>query len=363
MTYTIFQKFIVLIIRLFIAPLWFLDTLAGYTSKNKVAGTIFNLSLLFFLTTLIIVPFKDREYTGSFKNRSSLLHTGIVSEIYGVPLAPEDVSSSANVLGSSSNTGKVKNPVLVNKRAFPFITAKAHLVIDNKSKKIFSEHNTSVTFAPASTTKLITALVSTELYSENEILTATDECAAVESTKLWLPVGSQYTVKDLVYSLLINSAGDAGCILASSKVSQEDFIELMNKKAKELGLEDTNFTNPVGLDGVDGSNYSSVWDLYLLSNKIMENNMLRGIVKTRTYSFTDISEELNVNLENTNKLLWDIPETVGVKTGRTTGAGEVLIYRYDDGEKDITIIVMSSEDRFLDTQDLLKWTLSSYKWM
>ena len=343
--------------------MWFLDTLAGYTSKNKVAGALFNLSLLFFVTTLIFTPFIGRVPTTSNTRRMSLFHTGVVSEIYGVPRAPDAVPTvgNADVLGARGSANK--NPVLVNKRAFPFITAKAHLVIDNKSKKIFSEHNTNITFAPASTTKLITALVSTELYSENEILTATDTCAAVESTKLWLPVGSQYTVKDLVYSLLINSAGDAGCILATSKVSQQEFVELMNKKAKELGLENTNFTNPIGLDGVDGSNYSSVWDLYVLSNKIMENNMLRGIVRTRTYSFTDVLGELNVNLENTNKLLWDIPETVGIKTGRTTGAGEVLIYRYDDGEKDITIIVMSSEDRFLDTQDLLKWTLSSYKWM
>ena len=312
------------------------------------------------MSTIFYLPFKNNRTGNSYTFQRSLMHTGIVSEIYGVPLAPNN-SGSNNVLGSKDRIAK--KPELVNKRAFPFITAKAHLVIDNKSKKIFSEHNTNVTFAPASTTKLITALVATELYSEDEILTATETCAAVESTKLWLPAGAQFRVKDLVYSLLINSAGDAGCILASSKVSQREFVDLMNAKAKELGLENTNFTNPVGLDGENGSNYSSVWDLYVLSNHVMENNILRSIVKTRNYSFTDVSGELNVNLENTNKLLWDIPETIGVKTGRTTGAGEVLIYRYDDGEKDITIIVMSSDDRFLDTKDLLKWTLSSYKWM
>jgi D-alanyl-D-alanine carboxypeptidase len=202
-----------------------------------------------------------------------------------------------------------------------------------------------------------------DLYKENDVIDASEKCAATDSTKLWLPVGSSYYVKDLMYGLLINSAGDVGCMLANSKISQEDFVDLMNSKADEIGLENTNFTNPVGLDGANGSNYSTVWDLYKLSNQIMKNNILRNIVRTKTHTFTDVTGELDVNLENTNKLLWDIPETVGIKTGRTSGAGEVLIYRYDDGEKDITIIVMSSDDRFSDTTELLKWTLSSYKWM
>ena len=361
MTYTIFQKFIVFIIRLFIAPLWFLDIFAGYTGKNKIAKILFNVSVVILVSLIFYLPFRKDMAVGSYSSRFSLFHTGIVSEIYGVPQTPDNNYAGNNILGF--NERSVKRPALINKRAFPRVTAKAHLVIDNKSKKVFSEHNTNITFAPASTTKLMTALVATELYAEDEILVATELCSAIESTKLWLPAGAQFSVKNLVYSLLINSAGDAGCILASSKVSQQEFVELMNKKAKELGLENTNFTNPVGLDGENGSNYSSVWDLYLLSNQIMKNNMLRSIVKTRNYSFTDTTGEFPVNLENTNKLLWDIPETVGVKTGRTSGAGEVLIYRYDDGEKDITIIVMSSDDRFSDTKDLLRWTLSSYKWM
>ncbi len=360
MTYTIFQKFIVFIIRLFIVPLWFLDVLAGHINKNIVVRVVSHLVVVILLGTLFYLPFRGAKVGFHYGKTMSLYHTGIVSEIYGVPIAPDN-NVAQNVLGAVDK--QIKKPVLVNKMAFPYITAKAHLIIDNDSKKVFSGNNTSVTFAPASTTKLMTALIATEIYTEDEILTATEECNAIDSTKLWLPTGSQFTVKNLVYSLLINSAGDAGCILAGAKVSQQEFVELMNKKAEELGLENTNFTNPVGLDGANGSNYSSVWDLYVLSNEIMKNNMLRSIVRTRNYSFTDVSGELTVNLENTNRLLWDIPETIGVKTGRTSEAGEVLIYRYDDGEKDITIIVMSSDDRFSDTKDLLRWTLSSYKWM
>lgn len=361
MTYTIFQKFLVFIIRLFIAPLWFLDVLGQITSRKKylkVGAILF----IVVLGVLIFWPNRNRHNnSASLGSKVAVLHTGIISEIYGVPLVSQVGTQNSNVLGTTQTSSA--RPVLINKKAFPYISAKAHLVIDNNTKKIFSEHNTDITFAPASTTKLMTALVAIDLYKENDVVVATEQCAAVESTKLWLPPGTRYEVKDLMYGLLVNSAGDAGCILATSKVDQEEFVKLMNDKAKKIGLKSTNFTNPVGLDGANGANYSTVSDLYMLSNQVLKNNILRNVVKTKAYTFYDLDGEITVNLENTNKLLWEIPETIGVKTGRTSGAGEVLIYRYDDGEKDLTIIVMSSEDRFADTKELLKWTLSSYKWM
>lgn len=361
MTYTIVQKFLVFVIRLFIAPLWLLDSASQLTAGKKYLKV--SVAILFVgMGMLFLWPNKNQQnLPNGFSSKIATLHTGIVSEIYGTQVSTQSIPSNTNVLGTTQTS--VSRPVLINKKAFPFITAKAHLVIDNKTKKIFSEHNTDITFAPASTTKLMTALVAIDLYKENDVVTATQQCAATESTKLYLPPGTSYEVKDLMYGLLVNSAGDAGCILATSKVSQEEFVDLMNKKAKEIGLQNTNFTNPVGLDGANGSNYSTVSDLYTLSNRVMQNNILRNVVKTKNYTFNDVSGEVTVNLENTNKLLWQIPETIGVKTGRTSGAGEVLIYRYEDGEKDLTIIVMSSEDRFSDTKELLKWTLSSYKWM
>jgi len=344
-------------------PLWLLDYLSGLLSKSKrVKTAVIGAIVVVFGFMLFIVPSRDSALrNNSLSSKLALLHTGIVSEIYGTQVEIPSSPTNSNVLGSSK--AAVKTPVLVNKKAFPFISAKAHLIVDNNSGKIISENNNGITFAPASTTKLMTSLVAIDLYKENDVVTASEECAAIDSTKLWLPAGTSYYVKDIMYGLLVNSAGDAGCILATSKISRSQFVDLMNEKAKKLGLNNTHFTNPVGLDGVDGSNYSSVWDLYLLSNQVMENNILRNIVRTKYYTFSDTTGEITVNLENTNKLLWEIPETIGIKTGRTSGAGEVLIYRYDDGEKDITIVVMSSEDRFSDTKELLKWTLSSYKWM
>jgi len=359
-TLSILQKLQILLIRGIIAPVWALDLAAKHTFQKTYARVFVNLLLLFFTGILIYYPLKGSSLSEGYRKKVALWHTGFVTQIYGVPGAVE-VGGQAAVLGSAEASKKI--PVLVSKSAFPYISAKGHLIIDNKTNKILSEHNINRTFAPASTTKLMTALVAADLYGESEIVEISPMCSEVESTKLWMPVGSKYTVKNLLYSLLVSSAGDAGCALASSKLALPAFVELMNVKAAQVGMSNTTFTNPIGLDGADGSHYSSVWDLYLLSKKAMEDPLIREIVRTRNHSFKDITGELDIDISNTNQLMWDIPETIGVKTGRTSGAGEVLIYRYGDKDKDFTIIVMSSEDRFLDTRNLINWTLSSYEWM
>jgi len=358
-TLSILQKLQILLIRGVIAPIWALDLAAKHALQKTYAKVFVNLLLLFLTGILIYYPLKDSSLSESYREKVSLWHTGLVTQVYGVPGVGE-LGGKGAVLGSIKISNKT--PVLVNKSAFPYISAKGHLIIDNKTGKILSEHNINRTFAPASTTKLMTALVAADLYGESEIVEISPMCSEVESTKLWMPVGSKYTVKNLMYSLLVSSAGDAGCALASSKLALPAFIKRMNDKAAELGMTNTEFTNPIGLDGADGSHFSSVWDLYLLSNKAMEDLRIREMVKTRDYSFKDVTGEFDVYISNTNQLLWDIPETIGVKTGRTSGAGEVLIYRYGDKDKDFTIIVMSSEDRFLDTRNLLNWTLLSYEW-
>ncbi len=359
-TLSILQKLQILLIKGIIAPIWALDLAAKYTFQKTYARVFVNLLLLFMTGILIYYPLKGSTLSESYSRKISLWHTGFVTQIYGVPGA-EEASGQGAVLGSVE--ASKKTPALVSKSAFPYISAKGHLIIDNKTNIILSEHSIHRTFAPASTTKLMTALVASDLYGESEIVEISSMCSEVESTKLWMPVGSKYTVKNLLYSLLVSSAGDAGCALASSKLALPAFIERMNDKAAEVGMTNTAFTNPIGLDGEDGSHYSSVWDLYLLSKKAMEAPLIREIVRTRNYSFKDVTGELDIDISNTNQLLWDIPETIGVKTGRTSGAGEVLIYTYSDKDKDFTIIVMSSEDRFLDTRNLINWTLSSYEWM
>ena len=360
MTLTVWQKLQILIIRLTIAPLYVFDLVAKYTFDKVYVRAVINLGVVVLIGLFVYLPFKYGSIPQNYSKRINLLHTGLVSEIYGIPQT--NTSNSTGHQGVLGSKQQVLRPVLISKKAFPFITAKAHIVVDNVTGKVLSEHNLHRTFAPASTTKLMTALVAVDLYSTREVVEVNPECSAIESTKLWLPVGERFLMKDLMHGLLVGSAADAGCALATYKMSMDSFVELMNEKASEIGMDNTKFTNAIGLDGADGAHYSSVWDLYLLSQRAMGDSLIKKIVKVKDYTFSDINGETNVNVSNTNRLLWDIPETVGIKTGRTSGAGEVLIYKYKDQEKDITIIVMSSENRFLDTRNLLNWTISSYEW-
>lgn len=308
--------------------------------------------LLFFLLSVYVV---NQVSVTKIRKDLDLLPSAIAYEIYGS--TSYDFSPSVGVLG----VAHVKKPTLENKMAFPFISAKAHIVVDKQTGIVLSEHNINRTFAPASTTKLLTALVALDIYELDEKIKIPYECTQVESTKAWLPTDENFIVKDLVYSLLIGSAGDSSCALASSKVDKKEFIELMNNKADEYRMTNSNFTNYIGLDGENGSHYSSAWDLYLLAGKSMTNDIIKDAVKTKSFSF-ESEEGTKVNVTNTNKLLWEIPNSVGVKTGTTEGAGEVLIYEYKDDVRDLSFVVLGSTNRFDDTSKMLDWVLQSYTW-
>jgi len=106
------------------------------------------------------------------------------------------------------------------------------------------------------------------------------------------------------------------------------------------------FTNPIGLDGDNSSHFSTAQDLFRLANEAMKNETIRQAAKSKEFTIKSIAESYIGKLETTNVLLKEIPQTIGVKTGKTTEAGEVLIYEYKDEAKDLVIIVMGSDDRF-----------------
>jgi D-alanyl-D-alanine carboxypeptidase (penicillin-binding protein 5/6) len=219
----------------------------------------------------------------------------------------------------------------------------------------------------------MTALVALDLYSLNELVLVPEICANLDTTKAGLVPGRLYFVNDLINSLLISSAGDAACTLSMGKVTYNEFISLMNDKAGELELSSTHFTNPIGLDAENNSHISSAYDLYLLTKGAVSKDIIKKAVQTSEYSFKEyesvfsnqsnfVSKNPEIRIQNTNKLLGEIEGTVGVKTGTTAEAGEVLIYQYKKDGVDLIIVVMGSSDRFSDTKTLLNWALSKYSW-
>lgn len=264
--------------------------------------------------------------------------------------------TTSQVLGTETKAV----PYIVKEIPFPNVSAKAIIAVDVINNKILYEKDMNAPFPPASTTKLMTAIVALEHYNVDEDLEVSESCTQVDSTRVGLVPGEKVKVTDLVHSLLISSSGDSACVLASTLYTSTEFIELMNQKAFDYGLTNTNFTNAIGLDSIDNSHISTAYDLYLLAKKASENNVVKEIVALKSYEFTSGAYPRTVS--NTNQLLWSIPGSVGIKTGKTTGAGEVLIYRFNDDFHDIVIVVMNSLDRFGDTQQVLNWLFTTYSW-
>jgi serine-type D-Ala-D-Ala carboxypeptidase (penicillin-binding protein 5/6) len=288
--------------------------------------------------------------------------TGYISKIV-VGMVPNDyaVTPNHNVMGASDV--RSLGPVLVSKIDKPETTAVAILVIDRATAKTLYEQNSRKRLASASTTKLMTALVALDIFELSDLVTISEECAKIDSTKADLPIGQQFRVESLLNAMLVASAGDAACALATGKVGQDEFVYRMNQKAYQMGLNSSYFTNPVGLDGVNSSHFSTAQDLYKLADAAVKINVIKSIVAKKEYLVKSTNEEFIGKLESTNKLLSEIPQSVGVKTGTTTEAGQVLIYEYADNAKDLMIIVMGSEDRFTDVRALLNWTTASYRWL
>jgi len=349
------QKIKLFIINLAINLIWTIDCVLGFSSKVYAKATL--ISILLFLITFYIPGTPAHQKLVTISKKYSYL-----SDYFYENVAHRNKLLSAQVLGAQS--AKINYPYLASTIEMPAISAKSAVVIDKASGKTLFELNKNLHLAPASTTKLMTALVSLDLYNLTDYLNVPYLCTLSESQKIGFTVDSKVRVRDLLIGLLVGSGGDSACTLSVVKVSTNEFVDLMNKKAKELGMENTQFTNPVGLDG---AHFSTADDLYKLAHYATENEIIKNIVKLKNIDIPILNLDgtnTNISVVSTNKLLWDIKGSIGIKTGKTEAAGEVLIYEYNNDklDKDIVIIIMGSQDRFLDTQNLLFWTLNSYKW-
>jgi D-alanyl-D-alanine carboxypeptidase len=245
--------------------------------------------------------------------------------------------------------------------SFPRLNSRSALVVDLKTSVTLYANNPSERMAPASTTKLMTALISKEIYSLEEIVEVPSKCAGVWGMTLGLNAGEELVYKDLLHALLISSSNDVACTLANGKIPQEEFVFLMNEKASNLSLTNTNFTNPIGFDSPDFAHYSSAEDLYQLALVAREDPLIREICSKSTYRLS--TGQFPRRIYSTNYLLDQIEGTVGIKTGTTNQAGEVFIYEYLDPSENenFLIVLMGSNNRFGETRRILNWLQLNYQ--
>lgn len=239
----------------------------------------------------------------------------------------------------------------------PDVSAASAIVIDANSQVVLYQKNQNVRFPPASTTKIMTALVAMDHFNFYDILVVPQ--ITTEGVKIGLVSEEQISFESLLYGLLLNSGNDAAETIAKNAPNGYDgSIVNMNEKAKELNLINTHFVDATGM--AFENHYTTAIDLGRLASFALKNQELAKIVATKRMTVSDVTGAHVYNLENLNKLLSEVAGADGIKTGYTEEAGQVLVAAATRDEHTIITVVLKSEDRFLDSKNLLEWAFANY---
>lgn len=231
--------------------------------------------------------------------------------------------------------------------------------MDLDSGRILYEKNANQKRLIASITKIMTAIVAIEEGDLTEKITVGEEVLSMYGTNIYVEVGEKMKLRDLLYGLLLRSGNDASVVIAKAIAgSEEKFVNLMNKKAQEIGMKNTIFKNPHGLDE-ETENYSTAYDMALLSKYAYKNKTYRNIVSTDKY---EVSTGKKTYLwYNRNKLLTTYEYCTGGKNGYTPRAGKTLVTTASKKGLNLTIVTLSDGDIYNNHIDLYEDFFSKYK--
>ena len=252
--------------------------------------------------------------------------------------------------------------------AGPEVKAKSAVLMDVQTGTVLCEQNAHEPLAPASVTKVMTMLLIMEAIDSGKIrwedtVTASEAAASKGGSQIYLKVGETMTVSDMVKSIAVSSANDCACAMAEHIAGSEAaFVEMMNTRAKELGMDDTNFVNCTGLDDDPGAkeHRTSAYDIALMSRELLKNH---PDIKKYTTIWMDTVRDGAFGLANTNKMVRFYSGCTGLKTGFTTGAGYCLSASAQREGMELVAVVMGSEtsqDRFGACKSLLDYGFANF---
>jgi serine-type D-Ala-D-Ala carboxypeptidase (penicillin-binding protein 5/6) len=258
-------------------------------------------------------------------------------------------------------------PVNLEKTPQPSLTAHSFVVVDRDSAALLVGRNENLRVLPASTVKVMTALVSLEYYHLDDVLMVGK--MEKNGQEIGLIEGEKITFRNLLYGLLVSSGNDVALVLARNYPGGIfNFVKAMNQKAEDLNLTHTYFANPTGLDSSPEGNiltdfsYTTALDLARLSAIALKNQFLVGIFSTPSIIITDVEGKINHQLNNINELLNQLSGMKGIKTGWTEEAGECLIGYTERENQGIITVVLGSQDRFGETSKLTNWVFDNFRW-
>ena len=240
----------------------------------------------------------------------------------------------------------------------PKLNARVGLIFDRNSKTILYEKNGLKQVPMASTTKIMTAIVVLENSNLNDIVTISKKSAGTGGSRLGLKANDKITVHDLLYGLMLKSGNDAAVALAEHVGGGiEGLADLMNKKASEMGLVNSHFVTPHGLD--QDKHYTTAYELACMADYALNIPKFKEIVNSKSYNITINARSSLIG--NTNELLGSLNGVYGVKTGFTNGAGRCLVTACKRDDLDIITVVLGADTKKIRTLDSIKLIEYAYK--
>jgi len=307
---------------------------------------------VYFVTILIIVLFVVNFFLLFKNSRDNFIAPYSFKEV-------SDQGERAYILPIS---GPNYIPILDSNVVRPTVSAKSALVYDTSSSRFLYDKNTEMKVPIASLTKIMTAVVVLENLGSDDIVTIAENSIRVDGEKQDLYLGEKMSVRNLLKLMLIESSNDAAYALANHAEKQGiNFIGVMNTKARAIGMGDTIFNDPAGLND---NAHSTVMDLAKLVEYSLSYKEIWDISSEKTAIVESSDERIKHAITSTNRLLGMIKDIIGGKTGFTDGALQcmILVTSVPNYPGKLISIVLGSQDRFGDTQKLIEWTRTAYRW-
>ncbi|OQA04664.1 MAG: D-alanyl-D-alanine carboxypeptidase DacF precursor [bacterium ADurb.Bin400] len=303
----------------------------------------------------------------------SLGITGIAKRFDEAVIRTEYNSAHAVVASNITTTlpDIIPRPKIKPGAETPQIFAKNYILVDNNTGKVLAKQAHKDRVPIASTTKMMTAIVALENYDLDEVATISPDAVKQIGATAHLRIGERITIHSLLKALLIKSGNDAAYALAEhmnqpGESGIEKFVNKMNEKARSLGLQDTNYRDPAGLDT---AGYSTAYDLYVIASNGLRNQVFADIVSTGRDTVQNVDGTIFHDLKNSNRLVneYAYPGAIGVKTGYMPEAGHILVSAAKRNDHTLIGVVINT---YADTapasadesRKLLDWGFSNIEW-
>ena len=269
------------------------------------------------------------------------------------------------LLGLALTLGFLPGPVLA---AELNVAGKGAVLMDATTGTVLYEQNAHEKLPPASVTKVMTLLLIMEAIDSGKItwtdtVTASEAASAKGGSQIYLKVGESMVVEDLVKSIAVSSANDAACAMAEHLAGSESaFVDMMNRRAQELGMNDTHFVNCTGLDDAPEAreHLTSAWDIAIISRELLKNH---PDIKKYTTIWMDTVRDGEFGLSNTNKMVRFYDGCTGLKTGYTSGAGFCLSASAQREGMELIAVVLgsaTSQERFAACKSMLDYGFANF---